>query len=42
MKDSKKQYKTPSLVFSSCEIDDIICVSLVDGEHDIFDFDEEL
>ena len=38
----KKTYFKPYVLLTNQEFEDIICVSLVEGEHDIFDYDEEL
>ena len=39
---NKKEYTTPILKFSLSEFEDILLISMVDGEDDIFNFDAEL
>ena len=38
----RKEYKKPYIILNSQEFEDIICVSFVDDDQNIFDFDEEL
>ena len=38
----RKEYNKPYVIFNNQEFEDIICVSFVDGDQNIFDFDEEL
>ena len=37
-----KEYTKPVLKFNESEFEDILLISMVDGEDDIFNFDAEL